>query len=55
MIFHIAYAVFLAFLYFQAGSVDFQLVVVKRCVWGTFKSDALHLARFEADIQSLPF
>ncbi len=41
----LTHAIFPDFRYFHAGSVDFELVVVKRCVWGTFKSDAHHLAR----------
>ncbi len=44
------YAIFSNFLYFLAGSVDFKLVMVKCCVWGTFKKDARYLARFEGDI-----
>ncbi len=35
------------FNHFQAGSVDFELVVVKLCVWGTFKSDGYHSATFK--------
>ncbi len=28
------------FNHYQAGSVDFEFVVVKHCFWGTFKSHA---------------
>ncbi len=38
------------FLHFQAGSVDFELVVVKCCVCGTFKSDGCYSVRFAGDI-----
>ncbi len=31
------HAIFSDFLHFQAGSVDFELAVVKRFLWGTFK------------------
>ncbi len=47
-------AVFSDLRHFQAGSVDFELIVVKR-VWGTFKSDAHYLAGFLGDLRSLPF
>ncbi len=46
---------FQIFAHFQAGSVDFERVVVKRCVCGIFKSDAHHSARFKGDMRSLPF
>ncbi len=29
--------------------MDFELIVVKRCVRGALKSDARYLARFEGD------
>ncbi len=48
-------AIFSDFRHFQAGSVDFKLIMVKRCVWGTFKSDACYSASFEGDLRSLPF
>ncbi len=35
--------------------MDFKLVLVKRCVRGTFKRDARHSARFEGNICSLSF
>ncbi len=47
--------VFSDFCHFQADSVDFQLVLVKRCVWGTFKSDACYSAGFGGDLHSLLF
>ncbi len=37
------------------GSVGFELIMVKRRVWGTFKSAAHYSARFEGDLHSLPF
>ncbi len=43
------------FRHFQAGSVDFELIVVKLCVWSTFKSDARYSETFEGDLRSLPF
>ncbi len=33
------HAIFSEFRHFQARSVDFELVVVKHCVWGTFVCD----------------
>ncbi len=48
-------AVFSDFRHFQVGSVDFRLIVVKHFVWGTFRSDADYLARFEEDLFSLLF
>ncbi len=47
-------AIFSDFRHFQAGSVDFELVMVKLCVWGAFKSDARYSVRFEGDLPSLP-
>ncbi len=49
------HAIFSDFHHFQAGSVDFELAVVKRCVWGNFKSDVCYLERFEGDLHSSPF
>ncbi len=49
------HAVFSGLCHFQAGSVDFKLVVVKHCVWGTFKSDDCYSMKFEGDLRSLPF
>ncbi len=33
--------------------MDLELIVVKRCVWGTFKSDGCYSVRFK-DLHSLP-
>ncbi len=48
-------AIFSDFRHFQAGSVYFELIMVKRWVWGTFKSDAHYSASFEGDLCSVPF
>ncbi len=40
-------AIFSDFRLFQAGSVDFELIVFKRWVWGTFKSDVCYSTSFE--------
>ncbi len=47
-------AMFLDFHHFQAGSVDFDLVLVRHCVWGIFKSDAPDSTRFKGDTHSFP-
>lgn len=41
------HANFSDFLHFQAGTSDFKLVVVKHCVWGTFKGNTHYSARFK--------
>ncbi len=40
---------------FSGWSVDFKLIVDKRWVWGTFKSDPPDSTSFEGDLCSLPF
>ncbi len=49
------HAIFSDFRYFQAGSVDFELIVDKRWFWDTFKSDTPDSMSFEGDLRSLPF
>ncbi len=44
---HIQFFIISSFHHFQTGSVDFKLAMARCCVWGTFKSDACYLARFE--------
>ncbi len=49
------HAIFSDFRHFQAGSVDFELIVVKYWVWGTFKSDVWYSSRFKGNLCSLLF
>lgn len=39
------------FLLFQAAFVDFKLVMVKRCAWGTCDSDTRYSERLEGDLR----
>ncbi len=49
------HAIFSDFCQFQAGLMAFELIVIKRCVWGSLKSDANHSVTFEGDLHALPF